>query len=112
LVLFLYVSIGVFGSAGGAKSNPMSILMNISQMMILLGEMPHGLRTPASNRVCLLLISLGAFLIFVYYTAFLTSFMTISDPPQKIEGFKDVLAMDYNILIWKGSFNEQEFSEV
>ena len=52
------------------------------------------------------------FLVFNFYTAVLTSYITYSDPPKELSELKDVLSLDYNLIIWEESINHENFVKV
>lgn len=60
-----------------------------------------------SSKLLSLVTCFFAFLIFTYYSAFLTSIMTTTSPPAYIESFQDVLDQDLDLVLWPSSSYEQ-----
>ena len=85
-------------------------------MLILLGELPHSARSSRdkhwSLRVCSCVSSFGTFLIFGFYTAVLTSYITALEAPKEFQGLSDILGSDYQLLIWRGTIAEDTFAKV
>ncbi len=62
----------------------------------------HIVPSHSSTKLLLILTSSFAFLIYVHYTANLTTLMTTGPPPLTLNSFQDVLDMDMNVIVWKG----------
>ncbi len=62
----------------------------------------HIVPAHSSTKLLLILTSSFAFLIYVHYTANLTTLMTAGPPPLNLKSFQDILDKDINVIIWKG----------
>ena len=65
------------------------------------------LKDSITSRIISLVTYLFAFLIFAYYSAFLTSLMATQDLPVEIKSFQEVLEQDLDLIMWKSSSYEQ-----
>ena len=75
-----------------------------------LGNLP---KTPNNScKISYITGAIAAFLIFEFYTAMLTSYITISDSPRQIRQIDDILTMGYDLVTWKDTALDARFIEV
>ena len=82
--------------------NPLaSVLLSLIQLTTTAS------RSRKASKVIFINTSLFACLIFAYYNAVLTSLMTTTPPPVKINSFGDVVENDLKVFVWLSSSGEQ-----
>ena len=57
-----------------------------------------------STKILLIATCILFYVIFAFYTAVLTSEMTVMPAPFTIESLNDILAYDYDIAVWDQDF--------
>ena len=57
-----------------------------------------------STKILLLTTCILFYVIFAFYTAVLTSEMTVMPAPFTVESLRDLLKYDYDIAVWDGDF--------
>ncbi len=76
-------------------------------------SMPRGAEIPeaySSARILIIVTSTFGFLMYVHYSATLTSLMTTGPPPLSLKSFRDVLDMDMNIIVWQDSIPKEQMA--
>eukprot|EP00095_Tigriopus_kingsejongensis_P001288 maker-scaffold359_size197282-snap-gene-0.29 protein:Tk01288 transcript:maker-scaffold359_size197282-snap-gene-0.29-mRNA-1 annotation:"hypothetical protein" len=74
--------------------------------LLLLQKDPNEPADKHSSRMLLLTIGMFSFVVFSFYTALLTSTMTVKSDGHHITNFEDVPRLGYELLVMKSSFFE------
>lgn len=89
-------------------SEKFGFLNALAYVLVLLLQRDYIIaKKTVSTRIISFVTCLFAFLIFVYYSSFLTSFMATKSVPDQIKSFEDVLDQDLDLILWIGSSYEQ-----
>ena len=68
--------------------------------------------SPMSSRTVYFTGAAATFLLFEFYIATLTSYITASEPPKEITQLEDVLTMGYDFITWKDTSLDARFINV
>ena len=83
------------------------------QYFIQLGDLPPAPDlSHLSMRVIHLSGTLTGILVFGFYTAILTSYITFADAPRELSQLEDVLALGYNLIVFKESLLDSMLKKV
>lgn len=89
------------------------LIQSTGQILLLFGKL--GI-VPATPKVCVRILfitgAVATYLLYEFYMATLTSYISVADPPKTITQLQDVLKLKYNLVTWGDSLLEQAFSEV
>ena len=97
-VAFLAIANLVSKEAVNTDSERFSIMNSIAMVCLLLVQKEYPLSvSKKSSRTLYLTLLFGAFLLFSYYSAFLTSLITAKLQPEKIKSFKEIFDLGYKV---------------
>lgn len=84
----------------------------VSQYKLKLGSIPSLLLPSQSARALCFVLGTAGLLIFEFYAALLTSYMTISNPSMSITELADIITQGYSLYVWRDTNLAESFSKV
>ena len=85
-------------------SERFGILNAIGLVMIALLQRDYHInKSKSSVRLLFVVTCLSTYMIFAYYSAVLTSSMTVLEPQNQLKSYNDIITYSYNMLVLRGS---------